>query len=135
MLASEDSTALVQSQRYLHIPLRLFIASSGTYDPLARDLLSFSGANDDHEQARLAVGYGEWCSSGVGDSGSYLKRLFEDDGSPIPTTCNHDHETEREEEQFENRDDMDLLGSADDLSMFWDSEPAAAWDEGIFGSP
>jgi len=134
MLASDEGTALVQSKRYLHLPLRLFIASSGNYNPLTRDLLSFSGRHDDYEQARQAVGYGEWCLSGIGDSGTYLKRLFEDDGSPIPTN-NIDHKTDGVEELFENDGDTDLLGSMDYLSAFWETSPAGTWDERMFGSP
>jgi hypothetical protein len=30
---------------------------------------------------------------------------------------------------------MDLLGSVDYLSVFWETDPTGTWDERIFGSP
>jgi hypothetical protein len=136
MLAADSHPASLQSKQYMHIPLRLFIASSGTYDPLARDLLSFSDEHGDYEQARQAVGHNDWCLSGIRDSGNYLKRLFEDDGSPIHTT-HHDMGTVpcEGDQQLEIDDAMDLSGSVDYLSAFWETDHAGTWDERIFGSP
>jgi hypothetical protein len=136
MLAADSHPASLQSKQYMHIPLRLFIASSGTYDPLARDLLSFSDEHDDYEQARQAVGHGDWCLSGIRDSGSYLKTLFEDDGSPIHT-AQHDMEMVQCEvdQQLDIDDAMDLSGSVDYLSAFWETDHPGTLDEKISGSP
>jgi hypothetical protein len=89
------SQGLAQSKQYLHIPLRLFIASSGAYDPLNHSMSTLDrrqyGKDDrtprpeDIHQARSAVRQSGWCSIGVSNSADYLRKLFEDDGSVLET--------------------------------------------------
>jgi len=136
MLAGDSQPACLQSKQYMHIPLRLFVAGSGNYDPLTRDLLSLSDEHDEYEQARQAVGHGDWCLTGIRDSGSYLKMLFEDDGKPIHTAQQDMGMASCEvEQQLEIDDAMDFSGSVDYLSAFWETDQAGSWDEMIFGSP
>jgi hypothetical protein len=81
-LTKESEDALLQSQLYLHIPLRLFIAGSGAYDPLQTDFATPLNSKDrnenDYEQARRAVRQREWCWKGIHDSGDYLKMIYQD---------------------------------------------------------
>ena len=77
-------------KRYLHLAVRLFIASSGGYDPLARKWdTSDSQSSEEvaeirnYEAAKLSVRQPEWNSLGFRSSGDYLQKLFEDDNSPI----------------------------------------------------
>lgn len=81
-----------QRARYLHIAIRLFIASSGKYDPLIQDWSSQSETPSseeeraraaDYELAQSSVQQAEWVSNGVAGSGDYLKQLFEDDGAAL----------------------------------------------------
>lgn len=75
------------SKQYLHLPVRLFIASSGVYDPLAEDWSQMrtlsnldSGNRDpkDYQEAQLAVSCSKWKSAGISGSAQFLKRIFED---------------------------------------------------------
>ena len=74
---------------YLHLAIRLFIATMGTYDPLfqlnldteeAAGVPKGTSANQDFEIARLAVFH---TSSGYASSGEYLKSIFEDTGATL----------------------------------------------------
>jgi hypothetical protein len=63
-LTKDSEEGMLQSKHYLHIPLRLFIASSGTYDPLISDsppvlqsrIDNSAPTGDDCEEAQRAVG-------------------------------------------------------------------------------
>lgn len=78
-------------KQYLQLAVRLFIASSGDYDPLmlkwrASDCLpQRRGISEieNYEAAKLSVRQAQWSSSGVTSSGEFLQHLFEDDGLPI----------------------------------------------------
>jgi hypothetical protein len=75
--------------QYLYLPLRLFIASnSGPKDPLFSDENSEieSPGFEDYKQAREAVNYAHWSSTGIQNSGEYLKRLFQDNGNALDFT-------------------------------------------------
>ncbi len=75
-------------QRYLRLPLRLFIASSGNYDPLRGDF--GQPEHDDGEEgvkardpkgygeARIAVGQSKWVADRISGSSEYLRSLFKD---------------------------------------------------------
>ena len=74
---------------YLHLAVRLFIAASGTYDPLfqlnldteeAAGVSEGTSTNQDFGIARLAVFH---TSSGYASSGEYLKGIFEDTGATL----------------------------------------------------
>ena len=74
---------------YLRLPVRLFAAASGSFDPLgdtpgnpARDEPSI----DDYQKAKVAVGHSHWLGGGIKGPGDYLKRLFEDSGKPLEPT-------------------------------------------------
>jgi hypothetical protein len=75
-------------REYLHLPVRLFIAMLGSYDPLVGAPTFSNSPGEDvdrpHPQeymsARLAVRQPDWQSRGISGSGDYLKELFEDYG-------------------------------------------------------
>ncbi|KAF7898423.1 hypothetical protein EAF00_004869 [Botryotinia globosa] len=78
--------------QYLHIAVRLFSVSSGTHDPLIQDWssqLAFSSAGigvpsgEDYRNAQSATNQSQWKFQGIKKSGNYLKKLFEDNGSPL----------------------------------------------------
>lgn len=79
--------------QYLHLAVRLFIASSGAYDPLIKDLVPISVSpptyrsvitrNERYENAQLAVQRIYWESKGIHSSADYLKHLFEDNGGVL----------------------------------------------------
>ena len=79
--------------QYLYVPIKLFTAVSGTYDPIKsgssstssvpKVLQSSSGAavvlsNEDLVIARTAVNQHDWEAKGIDSSFHYLKRIFED---------------------------------------------------------
>jgi len=75
------------TDRYLHLALRLFIASSGNYDPLMRDYTSSGKGKEtslsyisDLEEAKTAMEQSSWASKRISSSADYLRKLFEDDG-------------------------------------------------------
>jgi hypothetical protein len=85
-----DGGSLVRKQ-YLHLPVRLFIASSGPYDPLITRVSSSSSSAErdgpsvlDCEAACIAVNQAGWKPRGIRCSGDYLKELFEDAGDILP---------------------------------------------------
>lgn len=75
--------------QYLHLAIRLFIASSGSLDLLVRvpsvgsTSDSLKEFDDQYQLARIAVGYAEWESMGISNSAEYLRRLFEDVGDVL----------------------------------------------------
>jgi hypothetical protein len=74
------------SRDYLKLPVRLFIASSGSYDPLCEVPTSTSDGethSNDYREVQLAVSQSKWSSEGIDGSGDYLKRLFEDNGETM----------------------------------------------------
>lgn len=88
--------SIIGPGQYLHLPVRLFIASSGTHDPLVADLLlsinttspqeeDCPGA-EDYRDAQLAVRQAEWNSHGITTSAEYLSHLFEDVGEILETS-------------------------------------------------
>lgn len=78
---SREHTAVTE---YLDMPLRLFAAVSGFYDPLVKDPTSGRSSNDDGDQvifsAQMAVGQKSWKDKGISGSIDYLKRLFGQSG-------------------------------------------------------
>lgn len=85
-LTKDSEKGMLQSKHYLHIPLRLFIASSGTYDPLISDsppvlqsrIDNSAPTGDDCEEAKRAVSQSGCGSKGIFSSGDYLKTIYED---------------------------------------------------------
>jgi hypothetical protein len=83
------------TEHHLHLAIRLFIASSGGYDPLIRDYASSSKGKEaessyitDLEEAKTAVEQNSWASKGILSSADYLRKLFEDDGQDAITENN-----------------------------------------------
>jgi hypothetical protein len=80
-------------KQYLYLAVRLFIASSGTYDPLIQNLSSDTvlssteileeTPNKHYKLAQVAVRQAEWESKGIKGSAEYLKQLFEDVGDVL----------------------------------------------------
>jgi hypothetical protein len=76
----------LEIKQYLHLAVRLFIAASGTHDPLMSDYLDLEGEQPcDHpfKMAQLSIKKAEWRERGINSSGDYLKRLFEDHGESL----------------------------------------------------
>jgi hypothetical protein len=78
------------TDQYLHLAIRLFIASSGDYDPLMRDYVSLSKGKEvvssyvsDLQEAKDAVEQDSWGPRGILSSADYLRDLFEDKGGNI----------------------------------------------------
>ncbi|KUJ23251.1 uncharacterized protein LY89DRAFT_177184 [Mollisia scopiformis] len=74
-----------ETNQYLYLAIRLFGASSGTYDPLTRDYATCSEGSDNSmagnfKAAQLSLHQYKWTSSEITGSVNYLKRLFEDKG-------------------------------------------------------
>jgi hypothetical protein len=93
----------IYAKHYLYLPIRLFIASSGSYDPVnSRDDWHSADTNDGHDipteedykQARLVVQFEEWASHGVSGSADHLRRIFEDtgDGVEVSQPCPEDND-------------------------------------------
>ncbi|RDL36518.1 uncharacterized protein BP5553_05870 [Venustampulla echinocandica] len=77
--------SLEPRKSFLKTPLRLFIASSGGYDPLSHTPPSSKSSiprDDDYIQARQAVGRDDWHSQDIDSSAAYLERIFDDKGCP-----------------------------------------------------
>jgi hypothetical protein len=90
-LLDNVSPTPISIKRYLHLAVRLFIASSGGHDPLSR---KWDGPGpqaseeeiseaENFERAKLAVRQKDWDSLGIHSSAEYLQHLFEDDGQPF----------------------------------------------------
>jgi hypothetical protein len=101
------------AREYLQLAVRLFVASTRTYDPLIRQLPQdyiSEGADDgglhfmEVKIVQLAVKQIDWKASGIEGSGDYLKRLFEDDGRNLlsnakaPAVSNYPHLTSEDDE-------------------------------------
>jgi hypothetical protein len=79
------------AKQYLHLAVRLFSASSGTYDPLMRNLAAESNnlppdkasRFEDYKLAQFASQQESWASIGVTSSAEYLNYIFEDDGKDM----------------------------------------------------
>ncbi|KAF4626905.1 hypothetical protein G7Y89_g11252 [Cudoniella acicularis] len=78
------------ADEYLHLAIRLFIASSGDYDPLVRGFAPGSKEKDfdhtlvaDFQAAQVAVSQTSWKGDGITSSGQYLKKLFGDTGQDL----------------------------------------------------
>jgi hypothetical protein len=69
---------------YLNLPVQLFAAVSGSYDPLVKDPTSWRSPDDGGDQvifsAQAAVGQKSWKDKGISGSIDYLKRLFDQRG-------------------------------------------------------
>jgi hypothetical protein len=106
--------ACLRAKQYLHLAVRLFIASSGIHDPLIR---SFSAEAEnlpddeasrveDYRLAQYASQQKKWPSIGVTSSADYLKYIFEDDGN------NMDSELRAPDAEVETSSDKDDNESA-----------------------
>jgi hypothetical protein len=80
------------TRQYLHLAIRLFAASSGSYDPLMRDYASPNLTKDEESStlsdfcaAKAAVQQTHWKWKAISSSAAYLKKLFEDDGEELET--------------------------------------------------
>ncbi|KAH8747712.1 hypothetical protein BGZ57DRAFT_970938 [Hyaloscypha finlandica] len=109
--ASETNVA---ANQYLYLPLRLFIASnSGFKDPLLSDESAGYGflSTEHSQQAREAVNYADWNSSGNHNSGEYLNKIFQDDGSVLeasPAKVRVDLSTEKEDGEVPKRRKLNI---------------------------
>jgi hypothetical protein len=79
-----------RNQQYMHLGVRLFIAGSGTHDPLMRDysaLPTSSGAeektNKNFQAAQEATRQDSWGGHGINSSADFLRTIFEDEGGPL----------------------------------------------------
>lgn len=73
-------------QEYLQDPIKLFIASSGNYDPLKVDwgrdnvrkneYIEEEQDQNDYKEAQVAVGWSKWETDGISGSTEYLISLF-----------------------------------------------------------
>ena len=75
---------------YLYLPLRLFTATSGAYDPLIRNFALPGKEKEleltlvaDFQAAQIAVQQSSWSVNGIESSSQYLKNLFEDEGADL----------------------------------------------------
>jgi hypothetical protein len=87
-------------REYLYLPVRLFIAMFGSYDPLIGAPPAVSNSSGEyvgrpHPQeyisARLAVRQADWLSRGISGSSDYLKELFEDNNEVLQTDLTQSH--------------------------------------------
>jgi hypothetical protein len=80
--------------QYLYIALRLFVATSGVYDPLSADYSPENPfhatktevektSDQDFKAAQDAVRQGTWKSNGISGSMHYLQDLFDDTGDDL----------------------------------------------------
>jgi hypothetical protein len=86
----KNSPNLLPAKQYLHIALQLFLASSGTYDPLISsyttddtNLLHEDDAQraEQYKAARTAVQQATWADQGIRSTSDYLIGIFEADGN------------------------------------------------------
>jgi hypothetical protein len=81
----------LRHREYLELPLKLFIASSGTYDPLKVDWAQGDWAQsgsenyryiveerdrNDYYEAQVAVGRDKWAEDEISGAAEYLRTLF-----------------------------------------------------------
>jgi hypothetical protein len=77
---------ILAPKRYLHLAVKLFLASSGGYDPI---VLDYSGVSvqttetDFFRRAQEVVNQSAWADMGINSSRDYLCRLFEVEGPEI----------------------------------------------------
>jgi hypothetical protein len=86
--STADPSKHTAVKEYLHLPAQLFIAISGSYDPLVESPPSSGILEEDQAivSARKAVRQEIWWQKGINRSSDYLKRLFgQDDGSGMET--------------------------------------------------
>jgi hypothetical protein len=85
-------------QQYMHLGVRLFIASSSIRDPFMKDYSALPAssqeekqANKKYQTARKATRQDSWGVHGINSSADFLKMIFEDGGAPLeelpPTTA------------------------------------------------
>jgi hypothetical protein len=87
----ESANASLGAKQYLHLAVRLFIASSGIQDPLMRNFSAElenlpddeASRNEDYRLAQYSTQQKIWPSIGVTSSADYLKYIFEDDGNDM----------------------------------------------------
>ena len=105
--------------QFLYLPLRLFIATSGSYDPLVMDTVQdLEGSPDaeDYQVAFKAVKQGDWMSTEILGAGYYLKRLFDDDAEfTIDASF---AETDQPKFSDNNHDDWLAAGQITPSSMY-----------------
>jgi hypothetical protein len=86
----KNSPNLLPAKQYLHIALQLFLASSGTYDPLVSSctaddtkLLDPGAAKRavQYKTAQAAVNQATWTDRGITSTRDYLNGIFEVDGN------------------------------------------------------
>jgi hypothetical protein len=71
-------------RRYLHLAVKLFLASSGGYDPIVLDYSGVSAQTTETDYFRRAqevVNQSAWAGMSINSSRDYLYRLFEVDGT------------------------------------------------------
>jgi hypothetical protein len=108
--------AKVAVKQYLYLPLRLFVASNSgsTYkDPMLSDETTEGGLPNPeaYQQAREAVNCVDWHSTGIQNSGDYLKQLFQDEGGVlrfIPAKPQGDMLTDKEDAEGPKRQKLNL---------------------------
>jgi hypothetical protein len=100
LMALDPSAFGSQTSRYreyLYDPIKLFIASSGVYDPLMESWENISNEEEltegrnpsDLREAQLAVRQSDWEEMGIKSSTDYLKKAFEINSShwsQLPST-------------------------------------------------
>jgi len=88
-----DHTKWSAVQQYLIIAVRLFVAITGSYDPLVKDYSAIGvtsilktvgekASDENFKAAQIAVKQEIWNSNGIANSIQYLQNLFEDNGEP-----------------------------------------------------
>lgn len=80
--ASVDESAFKASEQFLHLAINLFIASSGTYDPLTTNYsgIKLGHASDDEDIVLLQQALG----GPIRSSADYLRKLFEIEETQAP---------------------------------------------------
>ncbi|KAH8756869.1 hypothetical protein BGZ57DRAFT_802906 [Hyaloscypha finlandica] len=98
---SNTTNGKSSTDQYLHLAIRLFVASSGDYDPLMRDYVTPANDKDvdssfiqDLQEAKRAVKQDTWAERGIVSSANYLRNVFEDNGREI--CLNKDTTTRRD---------------------------------------
>ncbi|TAQ85316.1 hypothetical protein B7494_g6354 [Chlorociboria aeruginascens] len=95
--SDKESAQIFNTNQYLWLAVRLFGVGSATYDPLVASLSSkaVSDSSEDkkfescHELAKASVKSKLWEQHGIISSRECLKKLFDDDGTPIAEIAKH----------------------------------------------